>query len=239
MNQAEFLNRVVKKVRFLPDRPDIREELTGHLLDSRDWLMETEGLDEETALAQAIARMGDPDALGRELNHAHNPFLGWLWWLSQLVCVLTCCTLGLLLAFSLVAGGLGTIYNLANYSTPGDEVQQLMPVHEKLTLGPHRAEIRAVGWTKDGEIYLSYRTWTLGRHSWKLSSPQVQFADKEGPHGGSGSAASSLFMSVGAYTYEATDRGAQTLIIGWPDWNGAQGPTTVTVELPAWKEGAA
>ena len=57
MNQAEFLNRVVKKVRFLPDRPDIREELTGHLLDSRDWLMETEGLDEETALAQAI---GDP-----------------------------------------------------------------------------------------------------------------------------------------------------------------------------------
>ena len=43
MNQAEFLNRVVKKVRFLPDRPDIREELIGHLLDSRDWLMETEG----------------------------------------------------------------------------------------------------------------------------------------------------------------------------------------------------
>ena len=74
---------VVKRIRFRHDRAAVAEELRSHLEESRDFLMQEEGLSQAEAERAAIAAMGDPEELGKELNQVHSPLLGWLWLLSR------------------------------------------------------------------------------------------------------------------------------------------------------------
>jgi hypothetical protein len=69
---ADFLDELDADL-LLPDRDRIRihEELTAHLEDSIASLM-AEGLDEERAAAEAIARLGRPEALARDLEAARR-----------------------------------------------------------------------------------------------------------------------------------------------------------------------
>ena len=74
---------VVRRIRFRHDRAAVAEELRSHLEESRDFLMQEEGLSQAEAERAAIAAMGDPEELGKELNQVHSPLLGWLWLLSR------------------------------------------------------------------------------------------------------------------------------------------------------------
>ena len=74
---------VAKYIRFRYDRAAVEEELYLHLEESRDDRMEAEGLSKEAAEAEAIAAMGDPVALGKELDQVHGPLLGWTGRLSR------------------------------------------------------------------------------------------------------------------------------------------------------------
>ena len=76
---------VAKHIRFRYDREAVEEELYLHLEESRDDRMEAEGLSREAAEAEAIAAMGDPVALGKELDQVHGPLLGWTWRLSRVL----------------------------------------------------------------------------------------------------------------------------------------------------------
>ena len=76
---------VAKHIRFRYDRAAVEEELYLHLEESRDDRMEAEGLSREAAEAEAIAAMGDPVALGKELDQVHGPLLGWTWRLSRVL----------------------------------------------------------------------------------------------------------------------------------------------------------
>ena len=73
-----FCHQVCSFVRFWPDHAAITAELTAHLEDCRDALLERNtALSPEEAVARAVAAMGDPEALGRELDKSHNPLPGW------------------------------------------------------------------------------------------------------------------------------------------------------------------
>ena len=76
---------VAKHIRFRYDRAAVEEELYLHLEESRDDRMEAEGISQEAAEAEAIAAMGDPAALGKELDQVHGPLLGWTWRLSRVL----------------------------------------------------------------------------------------------------------------------------------------------------------
>ena len=73
-----YCGAVCAQVRFKPDHAAITEELSGHILDRRDALME-QGLSRQEAEAQAVAAMGDPNELavvryaGPNLSVAHIP----------------------------------------------------------------------------------------------------------------------------------------------------------------------
>ena len=69
---ADFLDELDAYI-LLPDRDriHIHEELAAHLEDSIASLM-AEGLDEERAAAEAIARLGRPEALARDLEAARR-----------------------------------------------------------------------------------------------------------------------------------------------------------------------
>ena len=79
---GQWCDKVTEQVRFRPDREAIRQELLAHLEDSAaDW--ERRGETPKEAEQRALAAMGDPVAVGKALDRAHKPWLGWLWRLSQ------------------------------------------------------------------------------------------------------------------------------------------------------------
>ena len=98
LTMEQFCGRVCAFVRFSPDHGAITAELTGHMEEHRDALLETRPhmplWDAETA---AVRAMGDPEALGRALNESHSPLLGWfqiwfrraVWTLAALILLVT------------------------------------------------------------------------------------------------------------------------------------------------------
>ena len=69
---------VLEQVRFWPDHRAIQKEVDAHYEDHKKDL---ERLGYEPALAseRTLKAMGDPKEVGRALNKAHKPWLGWLW----------------------------------------------------------------------------------------------------------------------------------------------------------------
>ena len=98
LTMEQFCGKVCAFVRFSPDHDAITAELTGHMEEHRDALLEAHPdmtlWDAETAAARA---MGDPEALGRALNESHSPLLGWfqiwfrraVWTLAALILLFT------------------------------------------------------------------------------------------------------------------------------------------------------
>ena len=70
----EFCDQVCLMIRWKAARKPVADELTAHLEDHAAAL-EARGLDPETAARQAVQAMGDPYALGAELDAAHPPTL--------------------------------------------------------------------------------------------------------------------------------------------------------------------
>ena len=87
MTKENFLDAVLREVRFGWDRDEIRAELAEHLYEESAYLAERDGLTEPEAEAEAVRRMGDAKALGKELNRAHNPWIGWLWIVTSVLMV--------------------------------------------------------------------------------------------------------------------------------------------------------
>nr|WP_325195509.1 permease prefix domain 1-containing protein [uncultured Oscillibacter sp.] len=73
---------VVRQMRFKPDRAIVAEELTAHYEDHvKD--LERLGYDRSLAESRALDAMGDAEEIGRALDKAHRPWLGWLWLVSR------------------------------------------------------------------------------------------------------------------------------------------------------------
>ena len=103
MNRNEWMETVLREVRFTPDRKRIRQELLEHMEDRMEEYLDAmgaygdsdDGPDFDEALKKAEGRlmdsMGDPVKLGRELNQQHKPWLGWLWMASRVLLRVSVC----------------------------------------------------------------------------------------------------------------------------------------------------
>ena len=92
--------RACSYIRFKPDRAAAEEELLAHLEDKAEAILREKDLLVYEAEQQALASMGDPDEVGRQLAAVHKPWLGYLWlwsWRVLIVCVVAA---GLSLGFS-------------------------------------------------------------------------------------------------------------------------------------------
>ena len=83
---AFWCARVLGHIRFKPDRKAIERELTAHYEDHRLDL-ERVGYEPDLAAERALRAMGDADEVGRALDRAHKPWLGWLWEVSRVLAV--------------------------------------------------------------------------------------------------------------------------------------------------------
>ena len=73
-----WCGNVVSYVRFQPDHAAIRKELLDHLEDNCADFQRI-GYDEETARERALEAMGSAEEVGKAMDKAHKPWLGWLW----------------------------------------------------------------------------------------------------------------------------------------------------------------
>lgn len=87
-NYGQWQGEVLKHIRFKPDRPAIERELTAHYMDHVADL-ERIGYEPELARERALFAMGDAEEVGRGLDRAHSPVLGWLWQASRVLAALT------------------------------------------------------------------------------------------------------------------------------------------------------
>ena len=85
-----WLDTAVKKIRFKPDRKQVRKELEEHIEDKAlDLQRIFPDMTREEAQERAAAEMGDPAEVGKELAKVHKPWLGYLWRASQVLLALT------------------------------------------------------------------------------------------------------------------------------------------------------
>lgn len=234
------MDRVVQHVRFRPDRGAVRRELAGHLDDSAAALQQAEGMDAETAYAQAVENMGDPDEIGRALDRAHSPLLGWTWLVSKVLCILVCVLLGAPMVIGTVVSAGMSVYSMVDYSKDNVEfeapVDTWVDVGETLELGPKRVTIDWVARLENGDVCVRYHSYSIGRAAWGVSSPEILVND-DMYYNGSGASYGGI-ITVGWVTRENVGGDACTLTIGWPEWKNAE-KSTVQIELPAREEGAA
>ncbi len=86
MNKGYWLDTATKEIRFGPDRRRVRQELEDHILDRME-AAEARGLSGYEAEKAAVEAMGDPEPVARELGRLHQPWMGYLWRLSQVLLV--------------------------------------------------------------------------------------------------------------------------------------------------------
>lgn len=67
-----YLDDVGRQIRWKRVRPAIRAELRAHLDDQAE-AYRADGMDEAAAQAEAVRQMGDAEAVGLALDHAHRP----------------------------------------------------------------------------------------------------------------------------------------------------------------------
>ncbi len=77
MNEIKnYLNTVCEQIRFQKAHDIVKKELQNHIIDQTDAFIE-QGIEKEIAVQKAIAEMGDPVAVGTELDRVHRPKLEW------------------------------------------------------------------------------------------------------------------------------------------------------------------
>lgn len=89
-----YVETVMDQVRWKKARPGLAAEIRTHLLDQRDACL-AQGMDEGAAQGEAVRQMGDPVALGTDLDRVHRPR-----------------PQGSLLVFALALAALGTMVRL-------------------------------------------------------------------------------------------------------------------------------
>lgn len=104
--QLEWCRKVTDQVAFWPDRAAIQRELLAHLEDGTADL-ERIGFDRQLAEERTLAAMGDPVEVGKALNQAHKPWLGWLWQLSRGLMLV----LAVIIVVTLFQSGLGDMWD--------------------------------------------------------------------------------------------------------------------------------
>ncbi len=95
MRDAWFwLTEATELIRFKPDKQAVWEELSDHIQCRKEALLhDFPELTPEEAEARAVAAMGDPEPLARDLARLHRPWMGYLWRVSQALAVLAAAVL--------------------------------------------------------------------------------------------------------------------------------------------------
>ena len=225
----QFLEEVLSHIKFHPDRADIRSELECHILDKTEEYIR-QGYDKETAEHMSINDLGDAKVIGVELNKQHNPLLGWIWMITNVIAVL-------FTIFTILGIGITIIDSLSSNDwigeIPKSDIVYKLDIDEKVKLDDTIIHFTNIIYELNGDmdIFYEYYDTKLWGTGWSLGSIGniTDNLGNEYPTGGGGETGG--IKSKGIYTVNNFSREADILIISYDNYN-----RKYRVEIPL-KEG--
>ena len=164
--KENFLEEVLRLIRFPFDREEIRAELENHITDRTNYYKE-QGYNQESAAGLAVKNMGEAKEIGRALNKQHNPVLGWLWLVTNGLAFI----LAILVILNLAIPFLSSLLSLNGIDKiPASDIIYQIDANEKVRLDDTVIRFTEVVYDKDGDLNIYYkyydtRLWGLG---WSL-----------------------------------------------------------------------
>lgn len=76
MKREEYLQKIGEQIRFEKAREGVKAELEWHIEDQKEEFL-CAGMTEAEAEEAAVREMGDPVAVGTELDRIHRPRMAW------------------------------------------------------------------------------------------------------------------------------------------------------------------
>lgn len=213
----KFLQSVLAQVKFPFDKAAIRSELENHLLDRIQEYLD-EGYDEETAARLAVEGMGDPKEIGTELNKQHNPFIGWLWKLTNgaliMLVIINIFLAGIPIALSLVA------YNPAE-DIPDTEIVYNLKIDEKVRLDDKVIQFTDVILEKNGDLNIAYKYYDtrFWRKGWIVGGIGTISDNFGNIYRSSSDYSTGGIITKGVRTVKKFDQAAEKLIISYDNYN--------------------
>lgn len=221
LKKDKFLKEVLSYVKFPFDRGDIKRELENHMLDKMESYAE-EGYDKETAEELCINDMGDPKEIGIQLNKQHNPIIGWMWKITNVIVVLFL-IVNVFIVGSILLSYLGKSLfdgNMVN-DIPKSNIVYRIDIDEKVKLDDTVIHFTNVVYENNGNmnIFYEYYDTKLWGTGWTLGTIG-DISDNLGNTYFSGSGASrGGIKTKSKRTIGNFSREADTLIISYDNYN--------------------
>ena len=151
-----YLNDVVSNVRFAFDRRKIRQELREHMEDLYEDLL-SQDINEKQAAELTVDYMGDSEELGKELDKAHHPVLGYVWLILGILCIVVAAKT----AFGLLDTGIGIAkgYFAEVYPASASEVVYTISPDVEKQVYDYTLYIDKIVYYEDGRMEVDYATW--------------------------------------------------------------------------------
>lgn len=159
-----YITAVTSHVKFRFDRRAIGQELREHMEDLYEDLL-SQDIDEEQAAQLTVDYMGDSEELGKELNEAHNPVLGYVWlWVRRLF-ILIFIFFGLPTVFMGGCDALTTGYDMAETFfmdlQKEDDVVYTVDVNQKAKIDNTVLSVKKLKYHEDGTLEIRYLSYGL------------------------------------------------------------------------------
>lgn len=223
-----FLKEILSYVKFALDREDIRTELESHISDKTEYYME-QGYDMEKAEQLSINDMGDAKEIGRKLNEQHNPIIGWLWRITNVITILViiifCFVFILFFGFFFQSNLIDKI--------PTSDIDYKIDLKEQVKIDDRVICFTNVIYEKNGDMNIFYETyfakpwgtgWTLGYLGEITDDQGNKYISGSGQQNGG-------IITKGIWTINHFPKDADMLIISYDRYN-----RKFKVEIPL-KEG--
>lgn len=213
-----FLKEVLSYVKFRRDREDIRAELEGHILDRMEEFMER-GHDKEEAEQLSIEAMGDAKELGVELNKQHNPILGWIWLITNIIKVIIIVVFGYIFIFGLVL----MFPSSPIKEMPKEKIVYRIDIDEKVKIDDRVLRFTDLIYDKDGNmnVYYEYYYTKLWGIAWSFGYIGEISDDLGHTYYTGGGQLKSGIVSKGVWSVSEFSQEADTLIISYDRFNRA------------------
>ncbi len=153
-----YLDSMLKHVKFTPDRKKIRQEFGEHMEDMYDDYVSF-GMPEDEAKASVLENIGDARDVGRLMNKAHNAVIGWIWQVLK-VCLIIAVLSSFMPIYSLATNFFVCVPNLIfGYHEQEDmpEVEWKIDLDETIVFDCHKLKFDELLKRKDGTMELRFR----------------------------------------------------------------------------------
>lgn len=164
----KFLDEIIKYIRFPFDRADIREELKDHINDKIEDYID-QGIDFDEAETMAVSNMGDAEIIGKALNKEHNPFVGWMLGITNVILVI----LVIITGYVVIVTSFMSIFGLVDVNdTPKEDIVYEMKVDEKVQIDDRVIHFTKLVYDKEGSMNIYYRSYDkrLWGSGWNVNS---------------------------------------------------------------------